>query len=225
MKKGIAVFVVLVMLVVMTQPVYAATDNETDVSDSFIEISTLLFTGNGEVYDANGNDITQAFLQNYQILYDSRDYAAIQNACLAENISQIRAHNQTSSQSKARAILTIEYEEYSLHYITQEGIPYDGKTWTLLVTASGTYSYNDGMGQIIAFPTPTISYALNGLGAKFSGSIDSSRTTTPVINSSKTAVTFNTTTTHSVSCPIPGVDYITGTLGPFTTVSYFTVKA
>lgn len=32
------------------------------------------------------------------------------------------------------------------------------------------------------------------------------------------------TTTHTVSCPIPGIDYITGTLGPFTNVSNFTIE-
>ena len=36
---------------------------------------------------------------------------------------------------------------------------------------------------------------------------------------------FTVTTTHTVSCPIPGSDYVTGTLGPFKNVSNFTINA
>lgn len=39
-----------------------------------------------------------------------------------------------------------------------------------------------------------------------------------------TTLTFTVNNTHEVSVPIPGVDLVTGTIGPFETESVFTIS-
>ncbi|MSS38672.1 hypothetical protein [Clostridium porci] len=94
------------------------------------------------------------------------------------------------------------------------------------VTTSFLTKYNGiyQSGKIIGFPSPIINVSFSDLGALFSGSLDSIRTTQPSISSNKTFASCSVTTTHTVSCPIPVVDYITGTLEPSTSVSKFTIE-
>ena len=61
--------------------------------------------------------------------------------------------------------------------------------------------------------------------AAFTGNVTGVTTTTPVINAGYRSASFKVTTTHTMSCPIPGMEYLTGTLGPFTNVSNFTMYA
>lgn len=221
------VCVLALILAVLTLPmsVFAA-ENSNDMSvvpsDDFIRMCDLLFAGNGEVYSSDGVDITQSFVLEYGTAYSSNDYATILRACYSSDVSQIRTH---SKGVPTRAIMDIPYEERVVHFITQNGFPYDGKSWYFMVTASGTYAYNDGYQYIQNFPAPTISVSYHDLGALFSGSLTSMSVTSPAFNSSKTSVSFTVTTTHTVSCPIPGSDYLTGTLGPFTNRSNFTINA
>lgn len=236
MKKKICSFFGVVIAVVMavcaSSTALAAPSEKTDTvlpDADFIKVCDQLFTGNGELYNISGMNVTDGFIEKYSVAYESKDYETILRACFQEEISQIYGHvyeyNNIEIQNAARTILNLTYEENAVHLIQQKGFPYDGKSWYITVKASGVYTYQDSYGgYIVDFPAPTISVSFNGLGALFTGSWDSITTTTPVINSSKTAASFEVTTTHTVSCPIPGSDYITGTLGPFTNVSNFTIK-
>lgn len=193
-------------------------------NSDFIRICNQLFAGNGEVYTIDGTEVTNNFVSKYNSAYQSKDYASILSGCYKDDISRIHARKIAEPTYATRAVLQLTYEESVAHLIRQSGFPYDGKSWYLVITASGSYGYQDTTGQIISFPSPTIRASFSDLGALFSGSLDSMKTTAPSINSSKTAASFKVTTTHTVSCPIPGVDYVTGTLGPFTNVSDFTIR-
>ncbi|MCI9327963.1 MAG: hypothetical protein HFJ00_17440 [Lachnospiraceae bacterium] len=155
MKKLFAMFLTLCLIFSFSTTAFASSVDEREVpvaSADFKRVCDQVFEGKGEVYNANGIDITNSFLTRYNAIYQS------------------------------------------------------------------------GNNEIIDFPSPTINVSFSDLGALFSGSLDSIRTTKPAINSNKTSASFTVTTTHTVSCPIPGVDYATGTLGPFTNVSNFTIE-
>lgn len=191
----------------------------------FIEVCNRLFSGNGEVYDANGTDVTNNFIKKYNDAYQNKNFVTILSGCYKDGISQIHS-NSTIKENNAstRSVMQLRYTRDVVHLVKQKGFPYDGQSWYFVVTASGKYGYQESTGTIIDFPNPTISTSFHDLGALFTGNLKSIKTTTPVINSSRTSASFKTTTTHTVSCPIPGLDYVTGTLGPFTNTSNFTIK-
>ena len=225
MRKIVCVFVLIFAVMILPVSAFAAENTDELIvgpSDGFIKVCDSLFAGNGEVYSSSGANITRSFVLENSAAYNSNDYATILTECYSKDVSQIRTHSKKPS---TRAIMNIPYEESVVHFITQNGFPYDGKSWYLLVTASGTYAYNDGYQYIQNFPAPVISVSFHDLGALFSGSLTSMSVTAPAFNSSKTSVSFTVTTTHTVSCPIPGSDYVTGTLGPFKNVSNFTINA
>ena len=209
MKKLFAMFLTLCLIFSFSTTAFASSVDEREVpvaSADFKRVCDQVFEGKGEVYNANGIDITNSFLTRYNAIYQSGNYDAILSGCFKEGV------------------LHPQYEESVVHLVKQNGFPYDGKSWYLVVTATGSYGYQDSTNEIIDFPSPTINVSFSDLGALFSGSLDSIRTTKPAINSNKTSASFTVTTTHTVSCPIPGVDYVTGTLGPFTNVSNFTIE-
>lgn len=226
-RSFFCVVMVALLMVSMNLAVFAAPSENADAvvpNADFIKICNQLFSGNGEVYNAGGIDVTNSFITKYTSAYESKDYAAILSGCYEDNISRIHGRKHEEQPQSTRAVLQLRYEESVAHLVRQSGFPYDGKSWYLVITASGSYGYQDTTGQIINFPSPTISASFSDLGALFSGSLDSIKTTAPSLNSSKTAASFKVTTSHTVSCPIPGVDYVTGTLGPFTNTSNFTIK-
>lgn len=229
MKKVLAVFLSsILMLSLLCTPAFAAETrvsavNETEVADGFVATCDLVFSGKGEVFNSEGIEITQSFVYACREAYNMRNYAAILEACYDMEVFRICAHGNTETKASTRAYMTLSYEEYAIHFITQEGFPYDGKSWYFMVTATGTYVYLDGYDTIQAVHEPTIDVSYIDLGAAFAGSLDSVSVSTPVISADRSYATFNVTTEHTVGCPIPGVDFIMGTLGPFTNVSYFTI--
>lgn len=190
------------------------------ISEKFMKVCDLFFSGNGQAYDQNNEDITSFFYNTYLPSYDVGDYVAIYNGYLNHNLSSIQVHE--ISIKPAGLVLNHSYEEMSYHLVKQNGFPYNGKTWEFLVFAKGTFSYYDSSFQIVDFKNPTITFDFNGLGVLFSGSV-TNVTLSPITftNNNKTAV-FTVTTKHEVSCPVP--EYITGTLGPFTNVSVFNIS-
>lgn len=227
MKKLFAMFLTLCLIFSFSTTAFASSVDEREVpvaSADFKRVCDQVFEGKGEVYNANGIDITNSFLTRYNAIYQSGNYDAILSGCFKEGISQLTGHKNIVPDVTTRTVLHPQYEESVVHLVKQNGFPYDGKSWYLVVTATGSYGYQDSTNEIIDFPSPTINVSFSDLGALFSGSLDSIRTTKPAINSNKTSASFTVTTTHTVSCPIPGVDYVTGTLGPFTNVSNFAIE-
>ena len=229
MKKRSLLCVLLSIVLMLGFNLNAFASPESDESvevadDNFIEICDLLFSGYGEVYDSNGSDITSSFISEYFGTYQSRDYSMILSKCYAENISQIRTHKATELSSSARAsVLQLAYEDSITHFITNNAAPYEGKSWYVTVTASGTYGYAEPDNRILSCNNPSMSVSFGSLGALFSGNIERIRSSTPLINNNAMCITFTVYLEHTVSCPIPGVDHITGTLGPFNTESNFTI--
>ncbi len=226
MKKILMRVSLLLVIIFCVTPfsAYATTSGtEPEISERFVAICDLVFSGKGEVYNSEGIEITQDFVNAYLGAYNTGNYDTILGACYDMGISRILGHGDKIMQPSTRAFMTLSYEEHAVHFVTQEGPPYDGKSWHFIVTATGTYVYNDGYQRIEEVRTPTISASYHDIGAAFAGSLDSVRTTTPIISSDGSYATFNVTTTHTVGCPIPGVGSIMGTLGPFTHVSYFTI--
>ena len=226
MKKVFATLLTLCLILSLSTTAFASSTESSEVpaaNADFKKVCDQLFQGKGEAYNANGVDITANFLSEYNGAYQAGNYDAILSGCFDDNIVQITGHSNVVPDATTRAVLHPQYEESVVHLVKQNGFPYDGKSWYLVVTATGSYGYQDSTNEIIDFPSPTINVSFSDLGALFSGSLDSIRTTRPVINSSKTSASFSVTTTHTVSCPIPGSDYLTGTLGPFTNVSNFTI--
>lgn len=220
------------LLNVIAIPAYASTSTATasvspsnpEVSTEFIKVCDLVFVGNGEVINSDGLDITQNFIAAYLDVYTSNDYSTILSACYKLGISQFRGHGDPVAQISPRAYMTLSYDESVVHFVTQEGFPYDGKSWYFIVTATGTYRYEDGNQIILEVSMPTITTTFSDLGAAFSGSCNSTTIDSPVISSDRSYATIKVTTEHTVSCPIPGASYITGTLGPFTNISNFTIR-
>ena len=213
----------VLVLIVLTIPVGATSvDTETIVPDSFIELCDLVFSGHGEVYDESNQDVTQIFCSNYLNYYNSGNYAAILNGCY-EDISCIRTHKISTVSVQRRLELTKSYEEQSTHFVTHTGFPYNGKSWYFVVTASGTFTYNDGNAQISHFPTPTYSFSFVDIGSGFTGSVTSMTSSQINMNSARTSVSFSVDTTHTVTYPIPNL-ITPGTLGPYSHTSSFTVS-
>lgn len=225
-KQLLAMLLTFLLIASLSMTAFASsTQEETPLPNAdFVNVCDQVFAGNGEVFTSSGTDVTSSFIAKYKNAYLSKDFQTILDGCYSDNIAHLDGHKYTKASSSTRSVLQLKYEESKVHLVTQKGFPYDGKSWYLVVTATGTYGYQDTTGQIINFPSPTINVSFSDLGALFNGSLDSVRTTAPVINSSKTSASFKTTTTHTVSCPIPGSDYLTGTLGPFTNESSFTIS-
>lgn len=226
MKKSIAFILSLLLLAL---PVSAnATGLEKSKapvpSENFIEICDLLFSGNGKTYNQSDEDVTKLFCDTYANAYINKDYAAILHGCFEEGIACIQTHKESVSQITPKLVMSKSYETSQAQLVHQVGFPYDGKAWYIIVTASGDYTYYDSTNQISSFPPPTIGVSFSDLGAAFTGNVTKTKTTTPKLDSNRTSASFTVTTEHTVSCPIPGSDYITGTLGPFKNVFNFTIS-
>lgn len=228
-KKFVSIFVLFVLaLSISAGALEPVTNEETQALPSvFIEKCDLLFSGSGKIYTHNGEDVTQLFCTTYMSTYKVGDYVAIRDACRAENISYIKTYRENTL-AMPRLSMTKSYEESELYLVENKEFPYKGKTWYFEVKATGSFTYNDGNFQISSFPNPTIEVAYYDTGSLFAGSLTSMTTTTPRLNSSKNSASFTVTTKHTMSCPIPdvsgGTAPVTGTLGPFTYVSNFTIS-
>ncbi len=233
MKKSIAFLLALAFLIlpISANAVELAENDAPIPSEDFIKVCDLLFSGNGQAFNQNDENVTHIFCNTYIDAYTNRDYATILDSFFKENVYYIQTHKESVQpreesvyQVAPRLVMTKSYEDSKVHLVRQSGFPYDGKSWYFIVTATGSFTYNDSTFQISSFPNPTISVSFSDLGAAFTGNLESMTTTTPQLNSSRSSASFTVTTKHTVSCPIPGVDYVTGTLGPFTNVSNFTIS-
>lgn len=199
--------------------------NKSDsVSQTLVEVWDMVFSGNGEIYNENGDDITANFIAEYQLLYDDSNFSLLSEACDIENVSTIHTRHFPDTPS-TRTIFEYSYNERVTHRVKQEGSPFPGKTWYLVVIASGSYRYQDSYGgYIIDFPGPTISFEFVDTGDAFSPSLDSNQVTSPSYSADKRSVTFTVTTTHHL-------DYffsdsggaVFGEMGPYETKAVFTI--
>lgn len=224
MKKYLSLFLALAISICLCIPASAAEANteDTEVSDLFIQVCDLFFSGKGEAFDQSGNDVTSSFYSAYITAYNSENYAAIKDGCSSLGISCIKTHDEAAIQPRLE--LSRTYSEMSYHLITQQGFPYNGKSWGFVVSASGSFTYQDSTFQIASYTSPNISFSFDGLGAAFSASVTGNTIIGPSFTNNRTSLRFTVNATHEVSVPIPGVDYITGTIGPFNTSSVFEIS-
>lgn len=233
MKRRLSCIIMAIALVLCVMPVltYAATEPGTspEVSKAFIEDINLVFSGNGSVYDSQHIDITENFIHTYRTAYEAQQYDLILKSCYENGVSQI----QTSVYFDVPALWSIPtdpyresgYNQRCTHFVTQNGAPFNGKSWYFIVDVSGTFSYNVLDGTIRSVSNPTVSCSWADLGADFSGALTSQYASTPVIVSGGESASFYVTTKHTVSYTVPGTSFITATLGPFTHTSNYTIHS
>lgn len=222
MKRVFSLILVFLMSFSLIVPAHASDVEESSVSETFIHVCDLFFAGKGEAYDQTGADVTDSFYNSYLSAYSAGNYAAIKSGCITSGISCIETHDVSAIQPRLE--LSRTYEEMKYHLVTQEGFPYDGKTWGFVVWATGSFTYHDSTFQIASYTSPNISYTYDGLGAAFVGSVTANTISIPTLINNRTTLTFTVNATHEVSVPIPGVDLITGTIGPFETESVFEIS-
>ena len=191
MSKGyrcLSIILVLCLIMGLNITTYASApkgDETSAPSADFIRLCDQVFSGNGKMYNASGDDITNNFISKYTYAYTNKDYQTVLSGCFEEEVYQIDSWNVKKQAVATRSIMQIPYERFQAFLVTQNGFPYDGKSWYVIITASGQFGYQESTNQIFDFPVPTISVSFSDLGALFSGNLDSVRTTTPVLNSSK----------------------------------------
>lgn len=230
-SKYLGITIVIVLTFITSVGFVHADDfNQTmiqPIESTFPHECELLFNGQGTIYDQDGNDITTSFVERYQLLFQAQDFDTILSCCFEENVDlietgQIIVERDSAKTDGLRTILYPTYELYRRHIITQTGNPYHGKRWTFCVCATGSYTYQDSYGgYIVYFPNPTYGFSFEDIGEAFSGSVTSINVTTPVVSGN--TATFSITTSHELTCPIPLIDPLTSTLGPFTRTSNFSI--
>ena len=224
MKKSLSLFIILTMIFCLTLPAFA-TDIELSrsaASASFIEICDLFFAGKGEAFTQNGTNVTEEFYSSYIEAYSSGAYDAIKAGCISSGVSCIKVRDVSSTQTRLE--MTRTYNEMSYHLITQQGYPYDGKTWGFVVQAVGSFTYHDSTLQIASYTAPRLIYSFDGLGAAFTGAVTESTVSIPTLINGRTTLKFSAEVRHEVYVPIPGIDLLTGTIGPFDTISVFEIS-
>ena len=95
MKKLFAMFLTLCLIFSFSTTAFASSVDEREVpvaSADFKRVCDQVFEGKGEVYNANGIDITNSFLTRYNAIYQSGNYDAILSGCFKEGISQLTGH-------------------------------------------------------------------------------------------------------------------------------------
>lgn len=222
--KRILIITLTLVIALSATMSYALTNSDdtcTELSQMFIDQIDTIFQGLGYVKNSNGDDVTKDFLRANEYAHKIGDYSGIVSYLHANNIKELYSCTQyvrkEYDENGTKTILVFYYDEIQSQLVTQVGTPYNGKSWYLVVNASGSCRYQDSYGGYISsFPAPTISPSFSDLGAAFTGNITSLQTSTPIIYSSPVHATFSVNITHTVSCPIPGFSYLTGTLGPFT---------
>ena len=135
---------VLVIALLGTSCVFAGSNenykvlNEEESIKQFSRALDAVFKGYGEVYDANGEDITEAYLVKYGDLYSKGSTETIKEMSAEEGVSAINAH---ILYGPVIPYIDNSYEEISYALITQDHFPNQGKTWYFGITATGQYSY------------------------------------------------------------------------------------
>lgn len=221
MRKKLA-FVLLLMFVCMPISVNAANSSTAEMQDSdkLIKVFDQFFSGQGTAYNSANEDVTQEFYNTHIKEFCSGDYDAIKEGLNVEDIACIETY---SIIQPTRLEMTKTYEQTRIHPVRQDEYPYEGMAWYIIVTATGSFTYHDSTLQISSYEDPEISVDFADLGALFSGTPTSIKVSSPKYISNRTGISFSVTVKHTVSCPIPGIDYITDTIGPFETVSNFEI--
>lgn len=110
----------------MCVPAYATdTEDNPEISDTFIYACDLFFAGKGEVYNQVGVDITNSFYNSFKDEYSAGNFSAIKDGRRAYGVSCIKTHNETHVQARRLELIKTN-EEMRYHLITQNGFPYDG---------------------------------------------------------------------------------------------------
>lgn len=82
-------------------------NEEAEISEGFIETCDLVFSGKGEVFDSEGIEITQDFVNTYLSDYNMGNYATILEACYDMGVFQICAHRENNTQVSTRAYMIL----------------------------------------------------------------------------------------------------------------------
>lgn len=127
-----------------------------EVSSLFIDFMNEAFSNINKFYVTNqdGEDVTDYFKKEVEILLDRRDYKAIQKLIISENLvpyieSTIDTKNNDGLMRASRTQLCSDIITHS--YNLQGEI----QTWEVLLT--GTMTYNPNTGEIYTASSPSLS--------------------------------------------------------------------
>lgn len=205
-------------------PVSAAQQDTKHESDNWGAMFDAFFNGAGEATFENGEDATEYVLTTFLSNYLERDFEGILSACKNAGVDEFTAEQVVKPMNSPKSILTLSYTKYSTHLFTKPDAPFAGKTWYVLVTVSGVYTYQESMGTIVSFPKPSsVVVDYSGEGAGFPITTISKTVSTPAVSSSRTYATFQVTTRYSIAFNYDG--YNLGTVGTYTDLASFRVNA
>ena len=201
----------------------AVETSEKPLSANWQYMFDAFFAGNGDAKFSNGEDATEYMLSHFSSMYQMKDYNGILEECKKAEIEEINASEDSNASSSEKSILQMTYKKYSSHLFTKPDLPFPGKTWYVLVTVSGTYTYQDSSDTIVSFPKPSsVVVDYSDAGAGFYFSTISKTTTTPSIGTTGNYATFQVTTRYSVTFSYDS--YNLGTIGTYTDIAGFRVS-
>ena len=156
-------------------------------SDQFIELYTNLFeeTETYVLYDAEGECISEWFLDEYTEAYEKQDFQLLWDTVLANDYSLSFEDEDGLIMATSSTSQTV-YSAWTYKLVPMNGL-LNGKTIEFIYRISGTYSTNGS--TITSCSKPTLQYNMTYPGDAFPYTVSYS-TRSATINSTSTRVTF-----------------------------------
>lgn len=193
MKKRIMTLLILsAMLVSLCAiPAYAVEGEPDRPSEKFIELYSEVFsnTASYQVYDRQGNLITEEFVETYRDNFINNDFVTIWNS-VAENGYLLKFgtpyYVPVESQSRAAIVELCAYSEWTYELEELDEL-LSGKYVEFMYRVAGTYTSNGS--KIIDYETPWLEIEMTFPGTLFPYETEPTFTTT--VNSAGTQIAFN----------------------------------
>lgn len=194
--KMTSIFSMLILLFALSIPaVCLASQNEENQpglsgpSDTFIEVCDNLFTDNTGGYkaiDKDGNDITTTFTEEYAEAYNSGDYQTIWQAVL-DDLQCVTWPEAVQEEPQTRAAIT-EHPSQSFYVLDYLNYPFQGKTFDMSYTISGTFQYEQSNGAIVYYSGATLNVNNVNVGSDYSWGLANISTRSYTTNNNQTVV-------------------------------------
>lgn len=215
-KVSIVMFLSSIIVATMSDNVFAAEATD-GPSEDFIQLWSEVFENSTgyTVFDMDGNDSTEAFLQSTSTFYSDADFEALYDY-IAENNYTISWDKMTkvdeTGDRTTRSAMLVTYE-HEVGYSTVLNMPefFEGKRAEVTYYIYCTYTVNDSTQQIVRCETPKLSVSFSP-GDDFHYTQVSTSTPTPTISSDRSSATFKAKFSLKVQYQNSGVKY---TYGPF----------
>lgn len=210
MKRKLLCSFILIAMLASTLPMQTlAVENNVDApSELFIDLysNVFLLTDSYEVYDGNGNCITDDFISEYYENYVTSDFKTIWDG-VAENgyLLKYREQNDIQPLYETESIAS----EWTYVLASLDNLV-NGKRVEFAYRVIGTYNISGG--KIISYNTPTLDFTITDPGDLFT--YTKSITPSATLNSARTQITFNISFTMTFCYPYSAAVY--QTIGPYT---------